>query len=613
MMCLKRYIAVIAIYVASFLAEFAEGQDSASCIDGSGDAFDEVSALQVHATLRSGSDRDMDLLQMLNEESKYPAVLARSGGDVAANEEMQNTLMEVEREEAQAEAAKRAASGAGNPVAGLKQTASRSAPDTMVLAGEGFKVGGHSSFNPEQARIEKLAALIQDEKSRVDAATRKIQRIGAVNQVPTSVNKPVRQNVSVETDLLNTGEHAKAVAVNAYENFGDGWCRPTCDSRYASSGLKVSADGSKGMDLSSDGTEEQCRTNGFYKDGSSDSECKSTCDELGTDCVGYAVSNNNYTSFPNRCFVYVLEQVSMVRSRSGWTDFAREYYDIASSDGGAFTLSCYGMTPCGVYCYRNLAAATTTTTTIVEQQALLMCSNSSDEDNGKTAVRQADGRLLLKDDLDTDDVEWFDVHRFDDNTLALKGIKTDGTSLGTDSSLGADVRFIEGSVNGKTYLTTNAGRKYVVVNSISVKEPVVLSIDSEFRSTDFNCEVEFRTNVWRVDKATLMSLECFPILNALGITRMYMGCYLTGIVQGLTTCLSMGIVGHAWALADFVILGKNSLNKDKYIDKFGMHCNFEEGTSIDSARDITWIACSTWTLYYCFLFAGYYKFYMRYY
>lgn len=120
-------------------------------------------------------------------------------------------------------------------------------------------------------------------------------------------------------------------------------------------------------------------------------------------------------------------------------------------------------------------------------------------------------------------------------------------------------------------------------------------------------------DVWTVDKSVLMALEFIPILGAFGIPRMFMGCWVTGMLQALTSFLSGGIVGSVWGLVDFIILANNSLKREAYIHNFGMHANFLPGQDLESAHTLAWWGIGIWTVYYCCLAAGYVKFFKEYY
>ena len=91
-----------------------------------------------------------------------------------------------------------------------------------------------------------------------------------------------------------------------YENVGAGFCRTSgCNSLQNS-----------------------CRVNGFYKDNSDLMSCMNMCDSK-TNCVGFAISDPDYSASPNRCYVHGRS----MSKPSGWTSYSKSYYHIAGASG----------------------------------------------------------------------------------------------------------------------------------------------------------------------------------------------------------------------------------------------------------------------------------------
>ena len=101
------------------------------------------------------------------------------------------------------------------------------------------------------------------------------------------------------------------------ESVGVGWCSPYGCHQFNQS----------------------CRINGYYKDGSTYQECKTTCLNEST-CIGFAISEQTYIAAPNRCYVY--GNISFEDGQIGWIAYPKNYFDIQTST-----------TSVGVHCYRT--------------------------------------------------------------------------------------------------------------------------------------------------------------------------------------------------------------------------------------------------------------------
>ena len=70
-----------------------------------------------------------------------------------------------------------------------------------------------------------------------------------------------------------------------------------------------------------------CKTNGYFKDGSSYGECLATClHDKG--CIGFAISGDKASTLepmkPNRCFVYG----RIWDKPFEWTKYSQEHFDV---------------------------------------------------------------------------------------------------------------------------------------------------------------------------------------------------------------------------------------------------------------------------------------------
>merc|ERR1719219_1058774 len=81
---------------------------------------------------------------------------------------------------------------------------------------------------------------------------------------------------------------------------------------------------------------EHCYVNGFFRDGSSKTDCFSMCDKT-EGCIGLAISSSEYSAYPNRCYIYGEATMS---SPSNWKSFPQLSYHISLSSG-ANEIECF--------------------------------------------------------------------------------------------------------------------------------------------------------------------------------------------------------------------------------------------------------------------------------
>lgn len=103
---------------------------------------------------------------------------------------------------------------------------------------------------------------------------------------------------------------------DSYFFVGAGWCRHV---------------GSAGCST----LEDKCKVNGYFKDDSSESECRTRCDS-DSECIGYAISADTYSVAPERCFVHT----KVNHTPTGWEAYNRDYFSIEAASG-LVGISCY--------------------------------------------------------------------------------------------------------------------------------------------------------------------------------------------------------------------------------------------------------------------------------
>lgn len=117
-----------------------------------------------------------------------------------------------------------------------------------------------------------------------------------------------------------------------------------------------------------------------------------------------------------------------------------------------------------------------------------------------------------------------------------------------------------------------------------------------------------QANVAVVDKRIVLALELFPLAGSIGLTRMYMNCWITGLAQAVVFCLSCGMLGTIWGMVDMVILVYSAFAHQSSINILAMVANFTHRND-----NITWIlACIVpcmWLFYLCLCSFGCYHFY----
>jgi len=106
------------------------------------------------------------------------------------------------------------------------------------------------------------------------------------------------------------------IFIERISTVGPGFCRPA------------------GCDI----TDSSCLIKGHFKDESSYEECSTIC--LGEiSCIGFAISESDYTAAPSRCYVH--GNIWQQNAPLGWLEFPKQYLDVYTSS-----------TTSGVMCYR---------------------------------------------------------------------------------------------------------------------------------------------------------------------------------------------------------------------------------------------------------------------
>jgi len=144
------------------------------------------------------------------------------------------------------------------------------------------------SIDDQHRDIEKLREQLLSQDALLDNQRSLIQ----------GLNKKVSTMKGRVDTLENTG----------FAFIGEGWCRPGgCDRHHSA-----------------------CRIDGYFKDKSNSAECRTAClQELS--CTGYAISTKQFSSAPNRCYVY--GNISSTDTFSDWNIFSnsQQFLPVTSS------------------------------------------------------------------------------------------------------------------------------------------------------------------------------------------------------------------------------------------------------------------------------------------
>jgi len=175
---------------------------------------------------------------------------------------------------------------------------------------------------PEEppTQVQTLAWLLTQEPDHVGFLMQETPESSSPNSIQSLAYMLADSTPQVPDAVVLQGAEAREVpkptkkkAATHIKLVGKGWCRPSgCNAGEAT-----------------------CRTNGFWKDKSSHTECATMCVAT-PDCVGFAISSSNYApGVPDTCMVHASGSVP-----SGWRASKQKYHDISSASG-ASEVQCY--------------------------------------------------------------------------------------------------------------------------------------------------------------------------------------------------------------------------------------------------------------------------------
>jgi hypothetical protein len=540
-----------------------------------------------------GAEDGEVLEKMLAEQKRFPslrqeekAVIAAAGGDSETQQEMENTLLEVEKYQASAPAE----------------------PAASVETQQGFRTNREDAQVLETGpatTMTQLEALIQKEKSVIASENRNIVEMQSMHPVLGQLSSIVTEDEGAEKQCKVPTVAMGWCNVNAKRvEFGQlfdsgSTCDTACEPGY---------DASTGSLLCSNGilvpstfkcNAKTCKAPENIENVAEDGSCyEGTNVAFGTSCTATCLPGYTPTISKFSCDVDNSGEVNL--NYQGERTFACEANLDKCAAPRVQHAAIGGSCAEGVYINDGDHCTTACSVNYLASQATLKCEKGVFSPSSFTCEVNSP-KMMACSDADVATVDGF-ARKYSE---LYEG--STSTQLVDCAEIHADGKCEQlRKEGGKAMCGATCGFCSAVDGT-----PCVSPLDPGA--------------VWTIDKATLMSLEAFPMLGALGVTRFYMGCWVTGALQGLSSAISLGIVGNIWAFVDFLLLEKNSFNDDCYIDVFGMHANFEQGklpsgqrghgeySSIQSAQHISYVCIATWALYISVMCCVYYRFFRYYY
>jgi len=184
------------------------------------------------------------------------------------------------------------------------------------------------SFDDQHRDIEKLReqllsqdALLDNQRSLIQGLNKKVSTMKAdLSDEKTEREKSDQdEKESREQSDSHILGRVDTLENTGFDFIGEGWCRPGgCDRHHSA-----------------------CRIDGYFKDKSNSVECRTAClQELS--CTGYAISTKQFSSAPNRCYVY--GNISSTDTFSDWNIFSNSQKFLPATSSKNINVGCWRRT-----------------------------------------------------------------------------------------------------------------------------------------------------------------------------------------------------------------------------------------------------------------------------